>query len=126
MNLPAWPRTKFVRFLAIGLVNTLFGYLAFAILIYMGISEVAAVPTAMVAGTLFNFISYGKYVFASLNPRRLPKFVMAYLLLYACNLGGLRGLARVGMGPYAGQAILTLPLVILAYVFNDRWVFRAN
>lgn len=126
MDWATWRPSKFVRFLATGLVNTIFGYLVFATLICLGVSEFLAVPMAMVVGTLFNFLSYGKFVFKCLGLRNMPKFALVYLLIYAFNVVGLRGLGRVGMGPYAGQAILALPLATLAYALNDRWVFRAN
>ena len=120
------PTAKFVRFMIAGFVNTLFGYAIFAGLTRLGCPDVLAVPAAMTVGVAFNFLSYGKMVFASLDPRRLPRFVAAYLCVYACNLLGLRALARLGLDAYGAQAILVFPLAALAYVLNDRWVFRAT
>ena len=116
---------KVVRFALVGGLNTVFGYLVFAGLTALGWTDVWAVPGAMAAGVVFNFLSYGKLVFASLDARRLPRFIAAYLGLYLCNVSGLRALARVGLDAYAAQALLVVPLAVLAFL-NDRWVFRGT
>jgi putative flippase GtrA len=121
-NAPA----KYVRFILVGGLNTVFGYLVFAGLIRLGWRDVFAVPAASVVGVAFNFMTYGKLVFASLDARSVPRFVIGYVGLYACNVGGLRALARVGLDAYKAQAALVIPLAILSYVYNDRWVFRAK
>ena len=117
---------KYVRFILVGVLNTVFGYLVFAGLTRLGWRDVFAVPAATVAGVAFNFMTYGKLVFQSLEARSLPRFLLGYLGLYACNVGGLRVLARVGLDAYKAQAVLVIPLAMLSYVYNDRWVFRAK
>jgi putative flippase GtrA len=115
---------KLLRFILAGVLNTLFGYIIFAGLTMMRWPDVLSVPAAMAAGIAFNFVSYGKLVFASLDIRRVPRFVAGYLCLYACDVFGLRLLARLGMSSYAAQALLVVPLAVFAYFINDRWVFR--
>ena len=122
MNLKTIP--KEARFMVVGVVNTVFGYAVFACLSALGCPDLTAVPVAMAAGVGFNFLSYGRLVFASLDIRRLPRFVAAYLCVYACNLIGLRALARLGLTAYSAQALLVFPLALFAYLLNDRWVFR--
>jgi len=117
---------KPVRFILVGGLNVVFGYLVFAGLTRLGWRDVFAVPAATAAGVGFNFVTYGKLVFESLDRRSLPRFVTVYVGLYVCNVAGLRALARMGIGAYAAQGALVVPLAILSYVFNDRWVFRAK
>jgi putative flippase GtrA len=119
-------RWKYLRFLLVGGLNTLFSYLVFSGLIWLGWRDVYALPVATVAGISFNFLTYGKLVFESLDRRNLPRFVLGYLGLYVCNVLGLRALARVGLDAYAAQALLTVPLALVSYIVNDRWVFRAR
>jgi putative flippase GtrA len=119
-------RQKVIRFVLTGLLNTLFGYSVFAALTSLRWPDTLSVPVAMAAGVGFNFMSYGKLVFASVDIRRLPRFVGAYLCLYLCNVIGLRTLARFGMNAYAAQAMLVIPLAVFAYFINDRWVFRGT
>lgn len=117
---------KYVRFVLVGGLNTVFGYLVFAGLIRLGWSDVFAVPVSTAAGIAFNFLTYGKLVFESLDRRNLPRFVLGYAGLYLCNLTGLRLLARMGLDAYRAQAVLIVPLALLSYVVNDQWVFRAK
>lgn len=117
---------KYVRFILVGGLNTVFGYLVFAGLTRLGWPDVYAVPAATAAGVAFNFLTYGKLVFESLAARSAPRFVIGYFGLYLCNVAGLRALARVGLDAYKAQAVLMVPLAILSYVYNDRWVFRAK
>jgi putative flippase GtrA len=117
---------KHVRFVLVGGLNTVFGYLVFAGLTRLGWRDVFSVPAAAAAAVAFNFMTYGKLVFESLNGRSLPRFLIGYVGLYACNVAGLRTLARMGIGAYVAQAALVVPLAIVSYVFNDRWVFRAK
>ena len=124
MNAKSIP--KIARFAIAGVVNTAFAYIAFATLTGLGCSDVLAVPAAMTAGVVFNFLSYGKMVFKSVDPRRLPRFISVYLCLCVCNVLGLRALAHLGLGAYGAQAMLVFPIATLAYVLNDRWVFRAD
>ena len=117
---------KVLRFVIVGVMNTVFGYFVFACLTTLGCPDLLSVPAAMAVGVIFNFLSYGRLVFSSLDTRRLPRFVTAYLCIYACNLVGLRALARFGLNAYGAQAFLVCPLAVLAYFLNDRWVFRAT
>ena len=117
---------KGVRFILVGGLNTVFGYLVFAGLTRLGWRDFVAVPVAAAAGVAFNFVTFGKLVFESLDRRHLPHFLLGYAGIYACNVTGLRALARLGMSAYLAQAVLVVPLAILSYVINDRWVFRAK
>jgi putative flippase GtrA len=117
-------RAKYVRFMLVGALNVVFGYLVFAGLTRLGWRDTFAVPAATIAGVGFNFVTYGKLVFESLDRRSLPRFVSVYAGLYVCNVAGLRALARVGIDAYTAQAALVVPLAMLSYVLNDRWVFR--
>jgi putative flippase GtrA len=117
---------KQVRFILVGGLNTMFGYLVFAGLTRLGWRDLATVPAATAAAVAFNFVTYGKLVFEALDRRNLPRFALGYVGLFACNVTGLRALARMGVGPYVAQAALVVPLAMLSYVINDRWVFRAK
>lgn len=117
---------KYIRFILVGGLNTAFGYLVFAGLTRLGWRDVLSVPAATAAAIGFNFLTYGKLVFESLDRRSLPRFILGYAGLYVCNVAGLRALARLGIGAYLAQAALVIPLALLSYVLNDRWVFHAK
>lgn len=125
-DLARTPAAKYTRFILVGALNTAFGYAAFSGLTWLGWEDLYAVPAAMIVGVAFNFVTYGKLVFESLDRRNLPRFVLGYVGLYVCNVAGLRALAWSGLEAYRAQAVLTIPLAMLSYLINDRWVFRAK
>jgi putative flippase GtrA len=53
--------TSFVRFLAVGVLNTAFGYALFALLVWAGVWYPAAAST--IGGMIFNFNTTGRLVF---------------------------------------------------------------
>ena len=56
-------KRKFVRFLLVGVLNTLFGYFSFATLIIIGLDYKLAALLATIIGVLFNFQTTGRLVF---------------------------------------------------------------
>ena len=75
----------FVRFLAIGGLNTAFGYLSYTAFVLAGAPLWLAVGGSTVLAFLFNFISYGGVVFGSTSYLLLPRFLIFYLLLGVLN-----------------------------------------
>jgi putative flippase GtrA len=114
---------QFARFLAVGGLNTAFGYGVFALLLLAGLSYPYALLAATIAGVLFNFVTIGGVVFQSMKTRRLARFVLVYGFLYALNLGVLKGLIALKISPYTGQAALMPFLAMLSFYLNKRFVF---
>lgn len=117
-------RHQFSRFLAVGLLNTLFGYGCFALLLYLGLHYAWALLFATVAGVLFNFKTVGGIVFRSKDNRLIVRFVAVYAVVYVVNLMGLKALSIAGIDMYYGAAALILPMAMLAYLMNKRFVFQ--
>ena len=115
--------SRFVRFLAAGGVNTLFGLAVYAGCITVGIPVWVALPLSMAIGVAFNFVTFGAYAFRDFSWRRAPRFVGAYGVLYLVNLAALDLLRTVIPGPIQGQVVLTVPMALLSYVLMSRFVF---
>lgn len=115
-----------LKFLSVGVLNAVFGYLVFASIYLLIQSDMAAVVMATVIGVVFNYFSTGRLVFAHSGLRRLPLFLLGYGLICAVNLGALKLLGQVGIGSLLGQCLLILPLAVLSYVVNANLVFRAR
>jgi len=113
---------RFVLFLLAGAVNTAFGYSAFALLILLRLPLAVAAVGAAVAGVLFNFRSFGM-VFQDRDYRRLPRFVAAYAVLIALNLGALHLLIGMGVVPLLAEAFVLPALALLSYLLMRRFVF---
>lgn len=118
-------RGKFLKFLAVGGLNTLVGYGLFAGFILMGAPSFTALAGSTMLGVLFNFKSIGKLVFRSGDPRRLPRFVAVYAVQFLVNLGGLHALQAAGLSPLVAQLILLPLLAIGSFLAMRRFVFAA-
>lgn len=115
---------QFVRFLFVGALNTLFGYLLYVFFVWIGCNEVFAPLFSTILGILFNFKTIGVIVFQSHNNRLLGKFFCVYAVVYVCNVLGLKLFAWLGVeNLYISGAILLLPSALLGFILNKKWVF---
>lgn len=117
---------QFILFLAVGVLNTAFGYGCFALLLYIGLHYSMAALLGTVIGVLFNFCTTGRIVFRNANNRLLLRFIGVYIAGYCFNLLGLRVLVAAGVGPYGGGALLLLPAALLSYFLMRRFVFAGE
>lgn len=114
---------RFVPFLLVGMLNTAFGYSCYAIALWAGLHYAVAMLVSTVLGVLFNFRSTGSLVFKSHTLNRLPKFAAVYALLYVCNLVVVSLLLQLGLSAYVAGALMLLPMAILAFFLNQKFVF---
>ena len=114
---------RFIRFLAVGVMNTGIGYALFAAFILGGASTYVAVAASTALGALFNFGSIGVLVFASKDVTLLPKFLGVYVGQCAINSALLSLLALAGLGALLGQLLLLPFLATGTYLAMRRWVF---
>jgi putative flippase GtrA len=113
-----------VRFLAVGVLNTAFGYIIFAAGVLAGLASGIALAIAMVIGVIFNFFTLGRLVFDSRDPTRLPRFVGVYALTYVVNLMLLSLWEGAGVGPLLAQVACLPVTVSLTFVLMRVLVFR--
>jgi len=113
-----------VRFVAVGALNTAFGYAIFAAGVLAGLPSGVALAIAMVIGVIFNFFTLGRLVFDSRDPSRLPRFVGVYALTYVVNLAMLALWQRIGVGPLLAQLACLPVTVSLTFVLMRFLVFR--
>lgn len=117
---------KFMRFLFVGALNTLFGYALFSLLIFSGLHYAMAVFFSTVGGTLFNFKTTGKIVFRADKNSLLFKFLGVYGVVYLLNVAALKAMAHFGVSMYLAGILLALPMALVSYALNSRLVFRRN
>jgi putative flippase GtrA len=115
---------QFITFLMVGVLNTLFGYSLFALLIYVGLHYTIATFIGTVLGVLFNFKTTGKLVFDSHDNRLLWKFFGVYGVMYFFNIIGLYFLDILIKNIYISGAVLILPMALVGFVLNRRFVFN--
>ena len=80
-------KNKFIRFIFVGGINTLFGVGVYCLMIFIGLPYVWATLVSQVLGVLFNFMTTGTLVFENNNPRLIFRFVLNYILTYFLNIG---------------------------------------
>ena len=113
-------------YLLVGLLNTLFGYSVFAFLIFLNIHYSIASLLSTIVGVLFNFKTTGRFVFDNRKNSLLGKFFMVYAVIYGCNVGLLKILDGFAVDMYVAGALLLLPMALLSYVLNKKFVFEVK
>jgi putative flippase GtrA len=115
---------QFIRFLLVGGLNTLFGFSVFSAIVYFGGQTWHALLGGNLAGIAFNFFTIGGVVFRDLGFRRIPRFLVAYLGLFAINYQCIHLLTSIyTLGVTVAQAFLAPPLAILSYLIMSKFVF---
>ncbi|MDM0113952.1 GtrA family protein [Variovorax sp. J22R133] len=114
---------RFLRYLAVGGLNTAFGFAVYGALIVVGAPIWLALLLANVAGIGFNFFTTGTLVFRASLRGRLVRFVGAYACIYGVNLLLLALVRQWVQGEILAQALLALPMAAFAYVLIHRFVF---
>ena len=117
-------QVKLLRFLLVGLLNAAFGYGCFAGFLYLGLHYSAALLLATVLGVAFNFKSTGALVFGSKNNKLIFRFVAGYGVVYGANVAGIAALKLLGVDPYLAGMALIVPMALLSFVINNRFVFN--
>lgn len=115
---------RFLLFLIAGGVNTVFYYALYAALIRAGLPYPAAVVSATACGVVFNFNTFGRFVFKQFEKRLVFKFIAVYIVLALTNIAGIRLFELCGVpNRYVAGAALTLPVALLGYFLNKTFVF---
>lgn len=138
---------KFIRFLFVGVINTMFGYGLFLLFIWFGMHYSIALLFSNILGILFNYKTTGYIVFQNKSNRLLLHFFLVYGVVYLFNLLELYLLDKSGLyefvlslefldfldtlplnpekiGDAMGQAITLLPNAILSFLLNKIFVFK--
>jgi putative flippase GtrA len=113
----------FLRFLAVGGLNTAFGYACYAGLVLLGAPLWLAVGGATLLAFFFNFFSYGGLVFGRTSYLLLPRFLIFYSGMSVTNFALLRVLTGLGFGPLLAQALLLPLLAASGFIVMRRFVF---
>lgn len=117
---------SFIRFLLVGGLNTVFGYLMFAFFAYLTDNATLSVILSNMVGVLFNFKTYGTLVFKSNDNGRIYRFVGAYLFLITLQILSLKTLGHFGItNSYAAGGIIALPMAALSFLLMRKFVFHA-
>ena len=115
--------TTFYKYLLVGGVNTAFFYSVFAIFLFFGFHYSLAVLVATILGILFNFQTYGRFVFKNHSWNLLGSFVFVYTTIYLVNIILLLVFDLFVSNLYISGAMTTPVIAYLGYILNKRYVW---
>jgi putative flippase GtrA len=115
---------QLIKFIMVGLLNTVFGYSCYAFFLFMGLSFPLAVLVSTCIGVLFNFKTTGRIVFASANNDYFLKFTAVYGIVYFFNIALIKLMEFLTSNLYLAGFVAMVPAAILAFVLNKYLVFR--
>ena len=119
---------KFVRFLLVAALNTLFGWCVFSLLrFFVTDNRNIAALIGQIIGILFNFKTYGSIVFKNGKYYLLPRFIGVYVIMYFANIGGMAILNYLfGISDYVNAAVMSIPVGFLGFALNKLFVFERS
>jgi putative flippase GtrA len=124
-RLRSFLQIRFVRFLLVAALNTVFGYSLFAALILLGIRYPIAAAIGTVLGILFNFQTTGRLVFERHDLSLLLRFFAVYGISYVVGVSLLRWADHHGISILVAAAVLAVPMGFFSYTLQRLLVFRS-
>ncbi|WP_375475201.1 GtrA family protein [uncultured Nostoc sp.] len=118
-----YPSKRFIKFLIVGGINTLFGYSIFVMLILLNFRYELAVLISTMCGVLFNFKTTGTLVFKNKNNKLIFKFIVVYIIIYLLQLFLLKQLLAYKINLFVAEVLILLPLALVSYTLNKIFVF---
>lgn len=110
------------RYYQAGILNTLFGYGVYAILIKMGVWMYGAQLIAHVLGVMFNFVTYSRHTFTDFEASKI-RFAASYVLNFLVGLASLFAAAQVVSSPYSAGMIAAVVASLINYFVLKSFVF---
>jgi glycosyltransferase involved in cell wall biosynthesis/putative flippase GtrA len=117
-----------VRFIGVGMLNTLVGYAIYGLFVYLNIPYLIALLMATMIGVIFNYFSMGRLVFKSQGGWFVfAKFIITYAIVFGVNAKALELLiTKFEFSPYLGQALCVPLSVIVSWLLMNYWVYKMN
>lgn len=117
-------KKQLARFILVGLLNTTFGYLCYAIFIFFGIGYILAIFFSTILGIFFNFKTIGKFVFQSEDNRLLIKFFVVYSFTFIINVSIVSGFRILGYNDYVAGLFAIVISAAVSFVLMKYFVFN--
>ena len=115
---------KFVKYLFVGFMNTVFSYMVYAICVTILSRPTLSLAISYVIGILFNFQTTGRIVFKNKNNTLIFKFFLSYLTTFFINRYFLDTLVSTfHVDQYLSQAVLVFPIAMISFLLLKHFVF---
>ncbi len=123
---PGYLDILFFKYACVGVMNTIFGYSTFTLLIMSGLHYQIAVIVGTILSIFFNFKTIGKIVFKNKNNMLVFKFLLVYIIIATLNITFLDLEIKMKINVYLAGALLLVPLGTLSFVLNKTLVFKGH
>lgn len=124
--MPTLISLRFVRFLFVGGLNTIFGFTVYSLFALSELPTWAVLVTSNLAGIAFNFFTTGGLVFRDLSISRVPRFLFCYGVIFVIYLELIQWLSPIFGGRIWAMAIIVLPMAVLTYFMQLWFVFEVE
>jgi len=115
---------RFVKFLFVGGINTLFGYSMYALFVTLSFSPSNALLISYILGVFWNFKTTGGIVFRNKDNKLIFKFFISYVFTFSVNNFFLNFLMNnLHLNKYLAQLILVLPVAVLSFTIFKTFIF---
>ncbi len=117
--------TKFIKFIFVGILNTIFSYFIFVVIFYFTNNKELTLSLSFVIAIIFNYLMMSKYVFSDKKAfGKLLKFFLVYIVLYIVNIIHLKVCVDIyDFNVYFAQFLTLLYLPLLSFYLNNKYVF---
>ena len=116
---------RFVKFLFVGAINTLFGYSMYALFVTFGFNPSNALLISYILGVFWNFKTTGSIVFRNKDNKLIFKFFISYVFTYYVNSISLNFLIdNLHINKYLAEAIVIPPVAVLSFLIFKTFIFK--
>lgn len=111
------------RYYQAGVVNTLFGYGFFALLVALGLNMYLAQAISHVAGMTFNYFTYSRYAFGDRSTTK-TRFILSYVANYFVGLFFIWLASLAVRSPYVAGIVSIVCTSLINYFVLKLLVFH--
>ncbi len=113
-----------LRFVVVGIVNTVFGYGMYALFLFVGLPVAFASLFSLLIGIAFSFATQGAMVFGNSSDGAFIRFVAIWLVIYGAYLATVFIAQHFGLNSYLGGIVATPVVALMSYYLQRQFVFR--
>ncbi len=115
---------RFVKFLFVGGINTLFGYSTYALFVALSLKPAHALTISYILSIFWNFKTTGSIVFKNKDNRLIFKFFLSYIFTFLVNKYSLEFLIEgLNVNEYLAEAIVIPPVAVLSFIIFKTFIF---
>jgi putative flippase GtrA len=119
---------QWLRFVAVGVSNTLLSTLVFAALFHLGVHYLLASSVAFTLGALNSYVLNRRWTFRSRERRapELARFACVQIVGLGVDLALLSGLVELAGIPHVVAQVLAFPAAsVVMFALSRQWAFKS-